>query len=150
MPRRSWTDMRSCRHKCWVVVKRTKSDVTYHVTYHVRPHQPIIDQQGLRLRSPCGYSWPSLICLKAFMLGASTALWSSAFHLLITLFEKILRDIPCAPNLFKFTRVTSRTFAVCISNSSQSFFICLFPHIYNHFSISVLYLFQQYYSLSFL
>jgi len=26
------------------------SVVTYHVTYHVRPHQPIIDQQGIRLR----------------------------------------------------------------------------------------------------
>jgi len=24
--------------------------VTYHVTYHVGPHQPIIDQQGLGLR----------------------------------------------------------------------------------------------------
>jgi len=24
--------------------------VTYHVTYHVRPHQPIIDQQGRGLR----------------------------------------------------------------------------------------------------
>jgi len=24
--------------------------VTYHVTYHVRPHQPIIDQQGIWLR----------------------------------------------------------------------------------------------------
>ena len=49
------------------------------------------------------------------MLGASTALWSSAFHLLITLFEKkTRRNIPCAPNLFKFTRVPSCTFAVCI------------------------------------
>jgi len=25
-------------------------NMTYHVTYHVRPHQPIIDQQGLGLR----------------------------------------------------------------------------------------------------
>jgi len=25
-------------------------DVTYHVTYHVWPHQPVIDQQGLGLR----------------------------------------------------------------------------------------------------
>jgi len=25
-------------------------DLTYHVTYHVWPHQPVIDQQGLGLR----------------------------------------------------------------------------------------------------
>jgi len=25
-------------------------NMTFHVTYHVRPHQPIIDQQLLRLR----------------------------------------------------------------------------------------------------
>jgi len=30
--------------------KFVRAGVTYHVTYHVRPHQPIIDQQGLGLR----------------------------------------------------------------------------------------------------
>jgi len=51
------------------------------------------------------------------MLGASTELWSSAFHLLGPnnyIRKKIPRNIPCAPNLFKFTRVPSCTFAVCI------------------------------------
>jgi len=54
--------------------------LTCHVTYHVRPHQPIIDQQGLGLRGlvhkeahPVILTFTN-VCLKAFMLGASTAL----------------------------------------------------------------------------
>ena len=34
----------------WTCPRRSVSEVTYHVTYHVRPHQPIIDEQGLGLR----------------------------------------------------------------------------------------------------
>ena len=53
--------------------------VTYPVTDHVRPHQPISDQQGLGLRGLVDKEAhpviPDLhVCLKAFMLGASTAL----------------------------------------------------------------------------
>jgi len=50
------------------------------VTYHVRPHQRIIDQQGLGLRGlvhkEANLVIPDLhnVCLKAFMLDASTAL----------------------------------------------------------------------------
>jgi len=51
--------------------------MTYHVTYHVQPHQPIIDQQGLGLRGLVHirlFLTFTNICLKALMLGASTAL----------------------------------------------------------------------------
>jgi len=127
----------------------TKWFLSSHVTYHVPPHQPIIDQQGLGFRGLVQKKPIRLfltftdICLKAFMLRASTALSSSGFHLLI-LFEKIPRNIPCAPNLFKFTRVPSCTFAVCIH--LKQFLQCdraistrHFKNLYNILSISTLF-----------
>jgi len=54
--------------------------------------------------------------LYALMLGASTVRWSSRFHLLITLFEKMPSDIPGAPSFPKFQAVTSRTFRVFIQH----------------------------------
>jgi len=123
----------------------------FRMTYHVRPHEPIIDQQDLGLRGLVHKEAIRLfltftnVCLKAFMLGAPTALWSSAFHLLITLFEKkIPRNIPCAPNLFKFTRVTSCTFALCIYlkqflQCDRAISMIHFKNLYNILSILMLF-----------
>ena len=113
--------------------------------YLVQPRQPIIDQQGPGLSrpihkkaSPVAPDFPKEFL--ALMLGASTAFCPSAFHLLITLFEKSTWQYPwCTGPSRACKRVHLYLCYLCLLQRDRAISLVHFKDLYEVLPIATLF-----------